>query len=141
MTIGILTLPFNNNYGGYLQAYALMTVLKNEGHDVELIYRRHNKPPFTKLIVPTVKNVVKLLLGRKVISVIPDGEKSFRERGVNMMPFFDKYIVPRSRPLYSSKEFAKYVTGRYDAVIVGSDQVWRPDYGSGIGDFFFFTCF
>ena len=41
MKIGILTLPFNNNYGGYLQAYALMTVLKRMGYDVELIYRRH----------------------------------------------------------------------------------------------------
>lgn len=39
MKIGMLTLPFNNNYGGYLQAYALMTVLKGMGHDVELIYR------------------------------------------------------------------------------------------------------
>lgn len=137
MRIGILTLPFNNNYGGYLQAYALMTVLKNEGHDVELIYRRHNKLPFTKLIVPICKNVVKKLLGRKVVSIIPNSEKEFRSRGASMMPFFDKYIVPRSKPLYSSKKFTKYVTGRYEAVIVGSDQVWRPDYGPGIGDFFF----
>ena len=38
MKIGMLTLPFNNNYGGYLQAYALMTVLKGMGHDVELIF-------------------------------------------------------------------------------------------------------
>lgn len=45
MRIGILTLPFNNNYGGYLQAYALLTVLKQMGHDVELIYRRHTKRP------------------------------------------------------------------------------------------------
>lgn len=44
--IRILTLPFNNNYGGYLQAYALMTVLKRMGHDVELIYRRPNRSPF-----------------------------------------------------------------------------------------------
>lgn len=137
MKIGILTLPFNNNYGGYLQAYALMTVLKNEGHDVELIYRRHNKPPFRKLIIPTCKNVVKKLLGRKVLSIIPNPEKEFRARGASMMPFLDKYIVPRSKPLYSSKEFTKYVSGRYDAVIVGSDQVWRPDYGPHIQDFFF----
>lgn len=43
MKIGILTLPFNNNYGGYLQAYALMTVLRQMGHDIELIYRRANR--------------------------------------------------------------------------------------------------
>jgi hypothetical protein len=58
MKIGILTLPFNNNYGGYLQCYALMTVLKREGHEVELIYRRHNRIPFSKKIVPSLKNIV-----------------------------------------------------------------------------------
>ena len=40
MKIGILTVPFNNNYGGYLQSFALMTVIRNLGHDVVLINRR-----------------------------------------------------------------------------------------------------
>lgn len=138
MKIGILTLPFNNNYGGYLQCYALMTVLKREGHEVELIYRRHAKAPAFKKIVPTLKNIVKVLVGRKVVSIIPNEEKSFRSRGTTMMPFLDNYICPKSKPLYSSKEFVKYVSGRYDAVIVGSDQVWRPDYVSDIRDYFFY---
>ena len=30
-------MSFNNNYGGYLQAYALLSYLKELGHDVELI--------------------------------------------------------------------------------------------------------
>lgn len=137
MKIGILTLPFNNNYGGYLQAYALMTVLKREGHEVELIYRRQSKLSAKDKIVPTIKNIVKVLLGRKVVSIIPDEEKTFRARGVNMMPFLDNMITPKSKPLYSSKEFNEYVSGRYDVVIVGSDQVWRPDYGPGIRDYFF----
>lgn len=137
MKIGILTLPFNNNYGGYLQAYALMTVLKREGHEVELIYRRHSKQPAKDKIVPTIKNFVKVLLGRKVVSIIPDEEKTFRARGVNMMPFLDNMITPKSKPLYSSKEFNEYVSGKYDVVIVGSDQVWRPEYGPNIRDYFF----
>ena len=137
MKIGILTLPFNNNYGGYLQAYALMTILKREGHEVELIYRRHSKQPAKDKIIPTIKNIIKVLLGRKVVSIIPDEEKSFRARGVNMMPVLDNMITPKSRPLYSSKEFNEYVSGRYDVVIVGSDQVWRPDYGPEIRDYFF----
>lgn len=39
MKIGILTLPFNNNYGGLLQSYALQTHLKNQGHEVRVINR------------------------------------------------------------------------------------------------------
>lgn len=138
MNIGILTLPFNNNYGGYLQCYALMTILKQNGYDVELIYRRHKKAPAIKKIVPTLKNLVKMLLGRNVISIIPDEEKSFRSNGASMMPFLDGRITPKSKPLYTTGEFNKYITGRYDAVIVGSDQVWRPEYGSGIRDYFFY---
>lgn len=138
MKIGILTLPFNNNYGGYLQCYALMTVLKREGHEVELIYRRHPKAPISQKVVPTIKNLIKVLIGQKVVSLIPDEEKSFRYQGASMMPFFDNCISPKSKPLYSSRDFIKYVSGRFDAVIVGSDQVWRPEYGPGIRDYFFY---
>ena len=139
MKIGILTLPFNNNYGGYLQAYALMTILKREGHEVELIYRRHNRIPIplSKKVTISLKNIVKVLIGRKVASIIPNEEKAFRFQGASMMPFLDSNIIPKSKPLYSSKEFNEYVSGRYDAVIVGSDQVWRPEYGPGIRDYFF----
>lgn len=139
MKIGILTLPFNNNYGGYLQAYALMTILKREGHEVELIYRRHNRIPIplSKKITISLKNIVKVLIGRKVASIIPNEEKTFRFQGASMMPFLDNYITPKSKPLYSSLEFNEYVTGRYDVVVVGSDQVWRPEYGPNIRDYFF----
>ena len=136
MKIGILTLPFNNNYGGYLQAYALLSVLKGKGHDVELIYRRHNRISIRKKIIPALKNIIKMILGRKVVSIFPDEEKCFRAHGASMMRFLDEKITPKSKPLYSSKDFNKYVSGRYDAVIVGSDQVWRPEYGPGIRDFF-----
>ena len=136
MKIGILTLPFNNNYGGYLQAFALLTVLKQQGHDVEIIYRRPRRRPFIWIVKTTFKNIVKVLLGRKVWCIIPDQEKDLRAKGAKMMPFVDKYVSPRSKPLYSSKALAKYASNRYDAIVVGSDQVWRPDYVSNIEDFF-----
>ena len=37
MKIAIITLPFHVNYGGYLQAYALQSVLKEIGHKVSII--------------------------------------------------------------------------------------------------------
>lgn len=40
MKIGVYTLPFTWNYGGILQHYALRTFLAENGHEVELLYRR-----------------------------------------------------------------------------------------------------
>lgn len=42
MKIGILTLPIKTNYGGVLQAYALLTTLKKLGYDAWFIKRRWN---------------------------------------------------------------------------------------------------
>ena len=136
MKIGILTLPFNNNYGGYLQAYALMTVLKQMGHHVELIYRRQNRRPLKWQIQYFIKNTIKILLGRKHVSLIPNQEKELRAKGKLMMTFVDNHIIPRTKPLYSSSALKQYANNRYDAIIVGSDQVWRPDYVPNIEDFF-----
>ena len=77
MKIGILTLPFNNNYGGYLQAYALMTILKRMGYDVELIYRRPNKRPFLRRLIYPLKTLVKIILRRPHGSFIMN--QAFRE--------------------------------------------------------------
>ena len=37
MKIGVLTLPLHNNFGGILQAYALLKTLNDLGHDAVLI--------------------------------------------------------------------------------------------------------
>lgn len=138
MKIGILTLPFNNNYGGYLQAYALMTVLKQMGHEVELIYRRNNRRSLRWRIKTIIKNTIKLSFGRKIGNYIPNQETEHRHRGHLMMSFVDKRIIPRTSPIYSTKEMYRKIRERkYDLIVIGSDQVWRPDYGQGyVQDFF-----
>ena len=136
MKIGILTLPFNNNYGGYLQAYALMSVLKDMGHDVELIYRRCNKRPMSYRIKHTIKTIIKIVLGMNHGPIIANIEKEHRAKGEMMMPFVDKYITPKTRPLLSTEELAHECKGKYDAIVVGSDQVWRPNYVPNIENFF-----
>jgi len=137
MRIGLLTLPFNNNYGGFLQAYALMTVLKQMGHDVELIYRRANKPAVKQRVIYSLKTIVKILLRMPHGALIMNNERDLKIQGRNMISFVEKYITPRTKPLYSSKQMKKECEGRYDIVVVGSDQVWRPIYVSQIEDFFF----
>lgn len=136
MKIGILTLPFNNNYGGYLQAYALMTVLKEMGHDVELIYRKHNRRPLSFRLKACIKNIIKFLLGRKPRLLLCNQEKELRIKGEYIMPFVDSRISPKTKSLYSTSELIKACRGKYDAIVVGSDQVWRPDYVPDIENFF-----
>ena len=139
MKIGILTLPFNNNYGGYLQCFALMAVLKNMGHSPEVIYRRQNRRKISWRAKQFLKRIFLKGIGSSVPCIIPDQEKELRYRGAKMMEFVDKYISPKTAPLYSSKDFYECIDNhRYDAVIVGSDQVWRPDYGPKIQDYFLY---
>ncbi len=137
MKIGILTLPFNNNYGGYLQAYALLTVLKQKGHNVEIIYRRPNRRPLKVRFLYPFKVIVKTLLKIPHGPLIMNQESDLRSSGSQMMPFVDKYISPKTPPYYTTSKMEKECKGRYDIVIVGSDQVWRPKYVPCIKDFFF----
>ena len=53
MRIGILTVPFNNNYGGFLQAFALKKLLVDMGHEVIFINRRRNKQK-----IPLIKYII-----------------------------------------------------------------------------------
>lgn len=136
MKIGLLTLPFNNNYGGYLQAYALMTILKQMGHEVELIYRRHNKRPLKYRLLYPFKTVVKCFLRIPHGPLFSSREYDHRQAGKMMMPFVDKNISPKTKPYCTTVCMEKSCKGKYDVVIVGSDQVWRPMYVPNINDFF-----
>ena len=136
MKIGILTLPFNNNYGGYLQAFALMTVLKRFGYEVELINRRPNNISFLNFLMLFFKNLIKASMGRKIFSIKPNQEKEYLFKGRYMHSFVKSYICPMSNPLFSSKSLNHYINKKFDVVVVGSDQIWRPDYVSNIEDFF-----
>lgn len=136
MKIGIITVPFNNNYGGYLQSYALLTVLKQMGHEPTIIMRRHNPHPVSVVFVIKffIKGILKTIFRHKSYPLIYCEELSFKTRGKDMLAFVDKYIKPQTKYVYSTDELRQECEGKYDAYIVGSDQVWRAIYVSGIVD-------
>lgn len=138
MQIGILTLPFNNNYGGYLQAYALMTVVKQLGHEPNMIMRRHDKPKVSCSfkIKYALKGIVKTFLRFKKYPIIYNVETDYLQKGRNMLRFVNQYIKPQSPYLYSKEELCKYCLGKFDAYIVGSDQIWRAIYVPDIKNYF-----
>lgn len=136
MKVGILTLPLHSNYGGNLQAWALMTLLKRMGHDVWLINRGHNTPPLWKTSLVIVKrSIQKFLLGKRELAILPSKEKEVIE--VYSRSFIENYITPKTRLLKSSLDLFDGVSEHnFDAIIVGSDQVWRAAYAPNIKDYF-----
>lgn len=125
MKIGIVTLPLHANYGGILQVYALQTVLERMGHRVALIDRTlyWGAGPVRRTLV-YANRLLKMALGKKI--------DFFRERKADELRriprqytdiFIRKHIRRRSVVLYSQVRRRDY-----DALVVGSDQVWRPLY-------------
>lgn len=126
MRIGIVTLPFNTNYGGILQAYALQSVLEQLGHEVCLIERRARptRLPVWKMPYSYGKRIIKNITGHPY--PIFYEQKKDRETPIvrqNTDVFIDKYLN-----LIKVKEFSDLQEKDFDAIVVGSDQVWRPQY-------------
>lgn len=111
MRIGILTLPFHTNYGGIMQAYALQNVLKRMGHQSYVLNvsywgdKKHNL--LSLLLLRVYFNLRKLLSpeynSRKEIN-------KFIEYNIEQKHFNSFYRINESD---------------FDAIIVGSDQIWR----------------
>lgn len=135
MKIGILSYPLNNNYGCYLQAYALVTILQRMGHEVTYIHRRHNKPGIKFRIKYFFSTIKKNILKGEWNNPFYRYEWLYmKQKGRQMLPFFEKYI-PHTKPYYTSKELEKHCQS-YDAIIVGSDQVWRAGLLYHIEDYY-----
>ena len=137
MRIAILTMVFNNNYGGVLQAYALQTHLKKLGHETTLLYVQKKKLSAYSLLMRTFKRILfKYVLQHKdIISISYLKEEKFI--GQNFEYFINKCITPKTKPLYSGKDLSDIAQKGFDAYIVGSDQVWRPKMYSYIDQAFF----
>ncbi len=128
MKIALLNLPIDNNYGGNLQRYALMKVLQNMGHDVTHINLHTSYDlSFPVLCVKLFKRIIKRILGKPVVLFLEKQKKEksiVRERFIN--EFYNKYIK-HTIIVFSVSDVKKLDWQKFDAVIVGSDQVWRYD--------------
>nr|WP_319392934.1 polysaccharide pyruvyl transferase family protein [uncultured Desulfobacter sp.] len=110
MKIGILTLPFNNNYGGLLQSYALHCYLVNRGHEVYSIQQ-----PICRY-----RRKIKLFLKQKF-------KVGNYINSSNIEKFQHRYFQ-ETFPVYKDEDFKRLNKIGFDTVIVGSDQVWRFEY-------------
>lgn len=126
MRIGILTLPLHTNYGGILQAYALQTVLERMGHEV-VVFDTPDKsflPPFWTLPLCLTKRTILKFLGRTSRIFMEHYNNKIRPViAQRIQPFVDSHI--HRKEIRSFKELRQ---DDYDAIVVGSDQVWRIIY-------------
>ena len=126
MKIGILTLPLHTNYGGILQAYALQTVLQRMGHEVVVIdkaqYRQLKlyKKPFVY-----TKRLIKKYIFRKNIRLFSEQyyNQTYPIVSQYTQQFIDKYINR-----IEVDDLTTLQEKDFDAIVVGSDQIWRPQY-------------
>lgn len=130
MKIGILSFAQSANYGGILQSYALQTVLQRMGHDVVVFNRQITKQklPFYKAVPQYIKRCINKYIRHKPNTYIFAENVSYRWRKANTVytwAFVNKYI---NNKFINSLSDLK---NEYDAIVVGSDQVWRKTYFLG----------
>ncbi len=135
MKIGLLTLPIGLGYGGIMQAFALRTALTRLGHDVILIRRLRKKHKLKRIFRRAIKKYVL----RKKDTIIFIDKKDENEYPIvtrNIQPFIDCNLRPFSPVYLTSSDFRNIDKLGLDAVVVGSDQVWRPGCMDNIEDYF-----
>lgn len=134
MKIAIITLPLLNNYGGNLQNFALQKVLVKLGHKPTTIdFLRIPTCSFWIQICSWVKTILFFFIGKKR----PFYRYSYKGiRKKISENFLDRYIC-KTEKCYKYK--SKQLIG-CDAIIVGSDQVWRPKYNYRITNMFLDFC-
>lgn len=130
MRVGVLTLPLHTNYGGILQAYALQRALQDMGHDVVLLDSYPQCPtlkPFPLQQMYYLKRLLmKVVAPHKAVPLFYEKEAMARyQKKEHIRQFYRQYV--RHVPFGSDVALNP---NDFDALIVGSDQVWRPMYDS-----------
>lgn len=134
MRIGIVTLPLHTNYGGLLQAYALQTVLKSMGCSVihlqpEVVFAESH--PLWKMPMVYCKRASKkFFCGERNIPIFMHPHKWIR---INTDAFIASHIHPK---YLNEEEWTEGLSNEYDAIVFGSDQIWRPIYAYPIEKYF-----
>lgn len=127
MNIGILTLPLHTNYGGLLQAYALQTVLEKHGHAVRVIDMpyRESRRSLLGMVYVICKRLFFCYILRKKVIIFQElyNTLNFPVVSRNTARFVGKYIND-----YVVSDESMLRSNDFDAIVVGSDQVWRPLY-------------
>lgn len=120
MRIALLTIWHEKNYGAELQAYATIRILRQLGHDVQLIDLRLSDAKKEE------KNIKRFIAD--IIYLFSPERRKFNH--------FWKYNIPTTKRYYSLNQLRKHPPVA-DIYIVGSDQVWNPEITGNFATTFF----
>lgn len=127
MRIGVVTLPLHYNYGGILQNWALQQVLIGLGHQPITIdaYVRY---PYSHYCVKKCINSLLKALGRRSETLV----KPYKGRATKQL--LGEFITSRIQLTAPVNKYDAHLINKYklDAIVVGSDQIWRPKYNERI---------
>ncbi len=125
MRIGIVTQPLEMNYGGILQNWALQQALRGLGHDPITIdaFERYSTPHY---LFNCLRAIMKKLQGKRV-NLPKRYHGSLRNE---LLGQFVEQHIAKTRVMW---DYKRSVVNQYrlDALVVGSDQVWRARYNGG----------
>ena len=134
MKIAIMTQPLGRNYGGMMQAYALQKVLRDMGHEVVTIDHYASPRSAVYNLARLGFRLLKKVTGERKLPV--NIEKHYSYIFKDTQAFVDKHIV-QSEYIDNDKDLkSHFAKNNYDAVIVGSDQTWRPMYSPNIYNYY-----
>lgn len=135
MKIGILTYHRAHNYGAVLQCYALQEVIKELGHDVEVIdYRQPFIEQFYKIYKFDML-CARLLHPHALKSYIQSEVPLRKTKKKNFEVFCNKYLTTSVSCASSS------IPQDYDFYVIGSDQLWGKNCLGGKLDPIYFGAF
>ena len=125
MRIGIVTQPLEMNYGGILQNWALQQALRGLGHDPITIdaFERYSTPHY---LFNCLRTIMKKLQGKRA-NLPKRYHGSLRNE---LLGQFVEQHIAKTRVMW---DYKRSVVNQYrlDALVVGSDQVWRARYNGG----------
>lgn len=129
-----MTQPLGKNYGGMMQAFALQEFLRQEGYKPVTVNRKVDKKNTLHTILKYTKRALLKLMGKYKADVffesrypfILENSYDFLREGVELTPSIE-----------STEQLKQYFrTHKFEAIIVGSDQTWRPKYSPNIFNFY-----
>ena len=115
--IGIITINDFNNYGNRVQCYAVQEKLKKMNFIVENIYNTNKR----NILISNLKKEIKILLNYNNARNLKKRAKKFND--------FNKNISFSKKKIINGKTNKKF-NEEYDFFVVGSDQVWNPNFNT-----------
>lgn len=136
--IGILTHPFEKNYGGIVQNWALQHTLRKMGYDPVTVNWTRNIPSWREFLSFYTLRCIMSYLYHLVKAPRINFPKSplWRDKNARGFQKFIKTNIRTTGIVYKAN-VSRFIERNFDVLIVGSDQVWRPLYIDPIEMMFF----